>query len=531
MPIQLRNKLFFFVVLFLIFPNIPRLLQLNFIGAFLGKDLSFYPILVGAFFSGYTFFKREELQIHKEERIFFIYIAAYVFILMLSFLHGLAIYPYYEAILTGPADQIEKLPLVQQFLLNKGIQVDTESLLKIWMFARPIKSFILETFWYFALPYLIFAWYRKNINEGFSILTKAVFTAAVLVCGYNIIDFFYLSGSPIAENILCVLNPIVHDIKSNGTWWPPLLWKGQLRSLFAEPSHYGIYSAFAMPFLWYQLGQKQNIKSKLILIFIMAIFTYSLFLTKARTANALFVGELLLLIIFSLWKRQKYLVKRMAFIITISFITFAAATFSLSLMPGSPQGNFQENSMEYNKVDKQMTSYVNDNLGSLASKNKRSNRARFSILEASIAIGKDYPLLGVGKSLRHAYIPDYLSEEGKDNAEVQYWMKNQKEKGIMKSGFPALGEYCTRFAETGIFGLVIYLLPALFLAFQLIRRIILAGEQQERERCIFFFISLAGIMASGLGDNMSITCCYWILMGLGYALILSPYKKEKHESA
>ena len=46
MPIQLRNKLFFFVVLFLIFPNIPRLLQLNFIGAFLGKDLSFYPILV-----------------------------------------------------------------------------------------------------------------------------------------------------------------------------------------------------------------------------------------------------------------------------------------------------------------------------------------------------------------------------------------------------------------------------------------------------------------------------------------------------
>ena len=105
-----------------------------------------------------------------------------------------------------------------------------------------------------------------------------------------------------------------------------------------------------------------------------------------------------------------------------------------------------------------------------------------------------------------------------------------KEKGIMKSGFPALGEYSARFAETGILGLVIYLLPALFLAFQLIRRIILAGEQQERERCIFFFISLSGIMASGLGDNMSITCCYWILMGLGYALILSPYKKENHES-
>jgi hypothetical protein len=528
MPIQLRNKLFFFVVLFLIFPNIPRLLQLNFIGAFLGKDLSFYPILVGAFFSGYTFFKREELQIHKEERIFFIYIAAYVFILMLSFLHGLAIYPYYEAILTGPADQIEKLPLVQQFLLNKGIQVDTESLLKIWMFARPIKSFILETFWYFALPYLIFAWYRKDIHEGFSILTKAVFTAAVLVCGYNIIDFFYLSGSPIAENILCVLNPIVHDIKSNGTWWPPLLWKGQLRSLFAEPSYYGIFSAFAMPFLWYRFGQNQNAKSKIMLILIMFIFTYGLFLTKARTANVLFIGELILLIFFSLWKRQRQFLKRTFFIVAFSFITFAIATFSLSFMPGSPQGH----SMGYgDETNTEMASYINDNLGSLTSKDKRSNRARFSMLEASIAIGKDYPILGVGKSLRNAYVPDYLSESGRADSEVQYWIKNQKEKGIMKSGFPALGEYSARFAETGILGLVIYLLPALFLAFQLIRRIILAGEQQERERCIFFFISLAGIMASGLGDNMSITCCYWILMGLGYALILSTYKKENHESA
>lgn len=211
-----------------------------------------------------------------------------------------------------------------------------------------------------------------------------------------------------------------------------------------------------------------------------------------------------------------------------SFASFAIATFSLSFMPGSPQGH----SMGYgNKANTEMTSYINDNLGSLASKNKRSNRARFSILEASVSIGKNYPLLGVGKSLRHAYIPDYLSEEGRENSEVKYWMKNQKEKGIMKSGFPALGEYCTRFAETGILGLVIYLLPALFLAFQLLRRIHLADEQQERERCIFFFISLAGVMASGMGDNLNITCCYWILMGIGYAIILSPYQKESYESA
>ncbi|WP_349687696.1 O-antigen ligase family protein [Acidaminococcus sp. DS4831] len=526
MPVSLRDKLFFSIVLFIIFPTIPKFLQLNFLGAFLGKDLSFYPILAGVLYSSIIFFKKPKLKIHKIEKMFFAYTVTYIVVTLISFIHGLMIYPYYEGILSGPADQIEKLPIVQQFLSNKGMHIETTLLLKIWMFARLIKGFILETFWYFAVPYLVFSWYRKNEHEGFSILTKAVFTAVLLVCGYNILDFFYLSGSTVAEKVLLILNPIVHDIKSNGTWWPPLLWKGQLRSLFAEPSYYGIFSAFAMPFLWYRLVRISNTKSNALHIIIMFIFTYGLFLTKARTANALFFGELFLLIIFSLWKKNKQFLKKTAFIVSFSIITFMGATFSLQFIPGSPQGS----SMGYNrKGNTEAVSYLRDNLGSLATKNQRSNRARFSILEACVAIGKDYPLLGVGKSLRNAYIPDYLSKEGKKDFEVQYWIKNQKEKGIMKSVFPALGEYSTRFAETGIFGLTIYLLPAVFLGFHLLKRIQLSNEQQEQEKCIFFFISFAGIMASGLGDNLSITCSYWILMGLGYALILSPYKKENHE--
>ncbi|MCF0256470.1 MAG: O-antigen ligase family protein [Bacteroides heparinolyticus] len=523
MPISLRNKLFFSIVLFVIFPNIPRPLQFNFLGVFLGKDLSFYPILAGVL---YAFYKRVRRPIDKEEKVLFAYIIVYIAVMMVSFLHGLAIYPYYEAILSGPVDQIEKLPALQRILSNHGIQIETGVLLKAWMFARPIKSFLLETFWYFAVPYLVFNWYRKDAHEGFSILTKAVFISTVLVCSYNVLDFFYLKGSPVAEQILIVLNPIVHDIKSNGTWWPPLLWKGQLRSLFAEPSYYGIYAAFAMPFLWYLLGQAQTTKKKSVLILVMFMFTYGLFLTKARTANALFIGEQILLLLFSLWKKQMAFLKRTIFILIVSLITFLLATFSLSFMTGSPQGK----SMGYgNKGNTEVASYLEDNLGSLANKNKRSNRARFSILEASIAIGKQYPVLGVGKSLRNAYIPDYLSDEGKSNSEVQYWIKNQREKGIMKSGFPALGEYCTRFAETGILGLMIYLLPSLFLAFMLLKRIKLTNEQREWEQYIFFFISLAGTMASGLGDNLNITCSYWILMGLGYALILFPNKKEQNE--
>lgn len=528
MSITLRNKLFFLIVLFVIFCNIPKMVQLNFLGSFLAKDLSLYPILIGAIYTGYTFYQERKLPFYKEERVLLFYIVTYVFILMLSFLHGLSMYPYYDAILAGPPDQIEKLPAVQHFLSTIGIEVDTISLLKFWMFARPIKGFIVETIWYFLVPYLVFVWYRRDVQKGYSILIKAILVAVVLVCIYNVIDIFYLSGSLLAEKVLAILNPIVHDIKSNGTWWPPLLWKGQLRSLFAEPSYYGIYSAFAMPFLWYYWCQNiERVKGILITI-ILFIFTCGLFLTKARTANVLFIGEIILLICFTLWQRNRDFMKRTSTIVIISLVAFIVSIFSLTFMPGSPQGS----TMGYDDKDSiEISSYLEDNVGSLASSNKRSNGARYSILEADISIGKDYPLLGVGKSLRHAYIPDYLSTEGKANSEVQYWIKNQEEKGIMKSGFPALGEYSTRFAETGVLGLVIYLLPVVFLVWRLLKRIYLSGNREEREKCIFFFISLSGVMASGLGDNLSITCAYWILMGIGYALIVSPYKKEKHESA
>lgn len=73
-------------------------------------------------------------------------------------------------------------------------------------------------------------------------MRKGAVVGAIIICAYGVLDVWYLSGSHTAEYILTELNPIVHEIKSNGTWWPPLLWKGQLRSLFAEPSYlaYGV---------------------------------------------------------------------------------------------------------------------------------------------------------------------------------------------------------------------------------------------------------------------------------------------------
>lgn len=99
-----------------------------------------------------------------------------------------------------------------------------------------------------------------------------------------------------------------------------------------------------------------------------------------------------------------------------------------------------------------ISSYLQENVGSLASIEERSNRSRYSIMLADVKIGLAHPLLGVGPSLRDAYIPEYLPDKEHLSQETLIWIKNQREKGILKSGFPKLGEYTSRFAETGMAG-------------------------------------------------------------------------------
>lgn len=174
------------------------------------------------------------------------------------------------------------------------------------------------------------------------------------------------------------------------------------------------------------------------------------------------------------------------------------------------EGSAQRNSMK---------KYVNDNLGSLASMNKRSNRARFSVIAADINIGLGHPLLGVGRTLRQAYIPDYLPQYAFADQEVKGWIKRQKDRGFMKAGFPAMGEYSVRFAETGIIGLLAYIFPVIILLYKVVMNIRSKSfVLDDRIRFGFWLLSFVGILASGIGDNLNITYAFWLMLGLGYAM-------------
>lgn len=106
------------------------------------------------------------------------------------------------------------------------------------------------------------------------------------------------------------------------------------------------------------------------------------------------------------------------------------------------------------------------------------------------------------------------------------WLAFREKLGILKSGFPSLGEYTVRFSETGIIGLSAFLVPVLFLIFSMIKKIKDDTFQYKLEYGMFL-ISLLGIMASGIGDTLNITYCYWVLLGLGYAMCYGKAGDEK----
>ena len=509
MKLSGKDSVFLLSSISLIFINIPKTLELNFLFSTMSGKLTVYFLLIG--FIVWTIKNRgillKKISVSNDVNLFIRYITVYFIIVILSMIFGLHNYPYFDDILAGPYEQVDKLNHVYNFLQRLNLYFTKENLLSFWMIARPIKGLLLELLYTFVFSYMIYSWYKSNWERGIFLLNKGILISVIIILLYSVIELFFLLGNLEAAGILSIINPYIHQI-ANGDWWPPLLWYGQLRSLFAEPSYYGIYSAFAMPWLWYGFIKAHDYRKNLYGLIIF-LFSFCLFLTKARTAVLLFVGEIFIFTIYTLIYRR-LLLRKYCIVFLCSMLAFFSSTV------------FINHEVQNNKEFKVTTaeSYLADNMASVASADKRSNRARYSIMEAHFRIGLDHPFLGVGYSLRQAYIPDYLPDSAFSNNEIQGWLDFQRENGIMKSKFPPLGDYLVRFAETGLLGVIIFLMPALYLLFnnvKVLRRPYV--DDTSKLACIFFSISFFGILASGIGDTLNITYCYWLLLGIGYAMI------------
>ena len=296
MNIKYINIIFFAMVVSLIFNNIPEIAQRNLLGGLIGNKLVFYPLFLGIIVSIYLS-RKNELTFTKINYLRN-FIIIYSCIILINLINGLVNYPYYDILLNGPLDQIEKVPKVIAILKGMGIEIGYNLIFSVWLVLRPFKGFLFEVLYCYGGAYLIFCWYVNDPKKGFKILVDSVGISILFIFIYSyLIEVPYLAGNSFSKNVLAAINPYIHVVEKNGLWWPPLLWNNQLRSVFVEPSYFGIYASFAVPILWYRI-----IKSRVVLWApITCLMTFLLFLTKSRTSFLLHLGELLAFVIIGLF--------------------------------------------------------------------------------------------------------------------------------------------------------------------------------------------------------------------------------------
>ena len=519
---KIRDYIFLILCASIVFNEIPNNIRLNFLGGEYSNLFAVYPLLLGIACTGIWQYKNGNILIAKEKMSR--YCIIYVVILSVSLIHGLFIYPYYTEILNGPVSQIQKLPLVLKLLSKLGLNLDTSHILVGWMGIRFFKTIILDFMYSFGGAYLIFCWYYNNKERAFKIFSEGISISMGIFFLYGIIECLYLAHFRIATETLKIINPFIHTIEVSHGWWPKYLSPDQFRSVFPEPSHIGNYMAIIIPFITTDIiygdkGKKRTNVKKYLLLFLSA---FSIFLTKARTPNAMLIGMMILLLfsILSHFKKESF--KQYIYILCVIGVSFLC---SLGFM------NFKNN--RETLADKSIyhaNKFIEDNIGTLASDNKRSNGARYSMLRYHVRLGLSHPILGVGKGLHAAYANDYLTDKEKNYREVRLWLDDQKKEGILKSNLGALNEYIGRFSDTGLSGLIVFLFPFIWIIFKLWEKIQFDfhNDNQENLKISFFLLySLISCLASGFNILISVVYGVWVVLGLSFLWIYGSKNKSK----
>lgn len=515
---KICNVIFGMLVFSLIFNNIPKPIQLNFLGGPAGSKLAVYPLIAAFAYTFYCQYKYKDVFV--DIKPFIKYILVFISIMLLSTVVGLFNYPYYDLVLNGPVNQIEKLPKVLAFCHAHGVDVDSKLLMQAWIIARQLKSVLMEAFWCFGGAYIIYCWYKDDWQQAIDILIKSLIASFTVLFLYAVVEVAYLGGNLTSRSILTAINPYIHTIVTSHGWWPPLLWKDQLRLVFPEPSHVGNFIALGLPVIWYKYFNK-NEKIWGISLLITIIMSFLVFMTKARTAYAMLFGMTILLLALIVLGKQWKLIKQYIAIcvcIAIGFGCFVGFSSIKSNNAAKPKDNIAVEAIE-------------NNFTSLASGNKRSNGARYALLKSHFRTGLQHPVLGVGQGLTSAYVEHNFTPEEAKNSEVAQWIKYQQERGPMADGYSipdAMNEFVTRFSTSGILGFIVFFFPFAYVLLRLLKQ----WRNDKQLASMFMAFALISSLVAGCNGSVNLLYAIWILLGIAYAMALGKQKeKESNESA
>lgn len=416
---------------------------------------------------------------------------------------GIIDYQYFGQINLTQMDNFKNLydNVSSHFSLNE------EFAIKSWLIYKAVRSAFLNV----AYSYLISFWIYHIYEDNWQIAIHDLKKITVILCGalslYSVFEVNYLIGGGIGKSLLATINPLYMTIADIHNWWPPLFWDGQVRSLFAEPSFFGIYTAMAIPILLsFFFDSKITFKS-FIGIAVYVFIVTMLVLSKARSGTVLFCIEFLMAIIWTFVYQRKYW-KRLVFVGICTCLAFFMGLGILTQFKSHRDANRGSVSVE---------SYVSQNVASVVG-NKRSNSARFANVYATVMVGLQNPLIGVGPGLKDVYLDKNLQQEDRLIPEVANWSNMMYENGPLKSSYPTLNHLAGVFAEEGVWGLIIFIVPifgTILAAIKYRKCFFNTGD-------MFLLISFIGLCCAFFSNTATVE--FYIMMG--FMALISKKNKE-----
>lgn len=419
--------------------------------------------------------------------------------------------------------QMENFKNFYDNFLMPCLGINDLSAIKFWLSYKAIRYSFFYVLFSFFVSFWVYTLYRPRWQQGIHHLKKALIFICIFLITYSIIEVGYLCGSDLCKNILLQVNPLYMNIKSSHAWWPPLLWPSlQLRSMFPEPSYFGIFASLAIPFFLYDfygknMGEKNALFNIILGAFIYSCLVAMLVMSKARTGLLLYLGELLLFLCWIFFYRL-YQWKRTLLLLICTGMAFL---IGLGLISQFKSSNPQQVVSSTQSVS--VGSYVNDNMKSVVG-NSRSNNARRANVLATFRTGMDHPLFGVGINMRNEEVAAHLTSDEKKNGEVSLWLKYMNEKGPLKSGFPNLNQFSVIFAEQGVIGLFLFLLPLGYITFLLMENRCLLRDPRIACLCIAFIGLVTAFFSNGARLE------FYIITGLLFSALLNYNEKDEMEN-
>lgn len=497
----------FCIILFIGFGNVAHPRFINIIGTNFAGILSWY-FLVGL--GVYTLFLQyiKKIPIVDNSKYFMIrYLVLYIGAIILSLFVGIYTYPYFDTNYFVNTNS-ESFGFINNFSNKVGFVVNNQLGTTISFIFRNLKNSILTIIYTFGGSYIMYLYIKRDFDKYWKYINLAVIISSFIVIMVTIIEILYYYGNSYAKDLLVMITPYFHVIKISDGWWPPLLWdKQQIRSIFPEPSYIGNYMAFVIPFIWGKYLASNSKKYTIFYGFYSLSLAVIVFLSQARTANAVYFVLLALLLFWSIFIHRIF-IKKVLSIIAVSII---ALFISISLINGMTVdvNNSHVNNLHVEK-------YLDSNLNSLNKKDTRSNGARFGLIKASLQVSKDHILLGVGPGLSTLYMVDVFEMEDNDNGEINMWIDTVKSKGVLSKNINAMNDYLTRLMEQGVIGSIIFIIPFIIALYRLFcnRRNLNKSDQIKFSVTL---LTLLGCLISNINESSTVVYCTWVSLAIAYA--------------